>query len=64
MTFLKKQNYNAGEQISGWRGWTGGGWLAIETEHERVLRVMDLFCNLIMAVATQIYTCIKVHRIV
>lgn len=64
MTFLERQIYNDGEQISGWKGWTGGARLTTVTEHEGVLRVTELFCNLMVVVPTQIYTCIKVHRIV
>ena len=38
--------------------------MILKKQHKGVLWVMELFCNLIMVVPTQIYTCIKVHRIV
>lgn len=64
MTFLERQNYNDGEQINWLKGMDWGGRLTTVTEHEGVLRVTELFCGLIVLVPTQIYTCIKVHRIV
>lgn len=53
MTFLRRQNYGDEEQISGCQelGW-----------RKESFGVMELFCILIMMMATQIYTFVKIHR--